>query len=217
LSITHQRSLPLAVALLAAATATARAQSVAAPDTLSGAGPSWSYYATAYVYIIRNEDDLATGVVWADRGRLHLEARYNYEDLDTGSLWAGFNLDGGGTVSWELTLMAGAAFGATDGIAPGYRGVLYWKAFDLWSEGEYLFDSGDRADNFSYTWTELAWSRAWFRTGVAVQRTRVYQTDAEVERGGFAGGTWSAMEASVYLFEPGSDKAAVMLLAGVSF
>ena len=65
--------------------------------------------------------------VTADRGRLHLEARYNYEDLDTGSVWAGYNLKGGGDLAWELTPMVGGIFGATRGVAPGYRGSLGWK------------------------------------------------------------------------------------------
>ena len=72
----------------------------------------------------------------ADRDWLHLEARYNYEALDTGSAWVGYNFSGGETVTWELTPMLGAVFGATDGIAPGYKGSLGWKKLELYSEGE---------------------------------------------------------------------------------
>ena len=63
----------------------------------------------------------------ADRDWLHLEARYNYEALDTGSAWVGYDFGGGEAVTWELTPMLGAVFGATDGIAPGYKGTLGWK------------------------------------------------------------------------------------------
>jgi hypothetical protein len=205
--------------LLALALMLADPGSAAAPaDTLADAGtPAWSGYASAYAYFVRNGDDFVTAVAWADRGILHQEARYNYEDFDTGSLWVGVNLDGDGGISWEVTLMVGAAFGSTDGIVPGYRGALSWRAFDFSSEGEYLFDLGDKTDDFFYSWSELGWSRAWFRGGIAAQRTRVYQTDAEVQRGVLAGGSWHRVDAAIYWFEPGSGDAAVMLLAGLAF
>jgi hypothetical protein len=192
----------------------ARAQPAAGTTTPT---PAWELYAAGYGYIVLEDDDFVTLSFTADRGRLHLEARYNYEDLDTGSLWAGFNLAGGGDVSYELTAMLGAAFGATDGVLPGYRGALCWKAFDLSSEGEYLFDSDDRAQDFFYSWSELGWSRAQLRVGLAAQRTRVYRTDADIAPGLFAGVSISGRDAAVYVFEPGSDAAAIMLLAGISF
>ena len=179
--------------------------------------PVWSGYATTYLYFVRNDDNFVTPVLWVDRGQLHVEARYNYEDFDTGSLWGGINLSGGRTLSWEITLMAGGAFGSTDGILPGYRGALYWRAFDFSSEGEYLFDLGDQADDFFYSWSELCGSLEWFRGGLAVQRTKVYHSDSEFQRGVLAGGTWSGFDAAIYWFEPGSNAAAVMILAGIAF
>jgi len=121
-------------------------------------------------------------------------------------------------VSYQLTLMGGVAFGATDGVAPGFRGALFWRDFDFASEGEYLFDSHDSDDNYFYSWSELAWSSGeTIRTGVAVQRTKVYQSDRSVQLGLFAGTTRGNVNAAIYLFEPGSDAAALLLLAGVAF
>ena len=40
-------------------------------------------------YIIPNGTSYVNPVFTADRHWLHLEARYNYENLHTGSLWAG--------------------------------------------------------------------------------------------------------------------------------
>ncbi len=208
---------PLLLAAWVLSIHAAVASGTSADSTIATDPPAWSGYATAYVYFVRNDDNFVTPVFWADQGRLHLEARYNYEDFDTGSLWAGINLDGGGTLSWEVTLMAGGAFGNTDGVVPGYRGALYWRAFDFSSEGEYLFDLGDQADDFFYSWSELCGSLEWFRGGFVVQRTRVYQSDSEVQRGVLAGGTWSGFDAAIYWFEPGSDDTAVMILAGIAF
>ena len=52
---------------------------------------AWSLSAMIYGYIVPNDSDLALPIVAADRGGLHLEARYNYEALKTGSVWLGYN------------------------------------------------------------------------------------------------------------------------------
>ena len=90
-----------------------------------------------------------------DRDWLHLEARYNYENLDTGSAWVGYNFSGGEKLAWEFTPMLGGVFGNTTGIAPGYKGSLSWWKLELYSEGEYVFDTGDSSESFFYTWSEL--------------------------------------------------------------
>ena len=111
--------------------------------------------------------------VTADRDWLHLEARYNYEALDTGSAWVGYNFSGGEKLAWEFTPMLGGVFGDTTGIAPGYKGSLGWWKLELYSEGEYVFDTGDSSDSFFYNWSELTLAPVdWFRFGLVTQRTR---------------------------------------------
>ena len=46
--------------------------------------------------------------------------------------------------------MLGGVFGNTTGIAPGYKGSLSWWKLELYSEGEYVFDTGDSSDSFFY-------------------------------------------------------------------
>ena len=124
----------------------------------------------------------------ADRGWLHLEARYNYEALDTGSAWVGYNFSGGEKLAWEFTPMLGGVFGDTTGIAPGYKGSLSWWKLELYSEGEYVFDTGSSSDSFFYNWSELTLAPVeWFRFGLVTQRTRVYKTDRDIQRGAARG------------------------------
>src|SRR3954468_4630422 len=79
-----------------------------APDDHAAA--EWSFSAAAYTYLLPDEGNYAQPTVTADHGRVHLEARYNYEDRDTGSLWIGFNVEGGEHVEWSLTPMLGGVF-----------------------------------------------------------------------------------------------------------
>ena len=84
-------------------------------------GRRWSFAASAYTYVVPDDHDYVQPTVTADRGWLHLEARYNYEALDTGSAWVGYNFSGGETLAWEFTPMIGGVFGDTTGIAPGLQ------------------------------------------------------------------------------------------------
>ncbi len=102
---------------------------------------AWSFSTSVYTYFVPDDRDYVQPTLTADRGWLHLEARYNYEALDTSSLWIGYNYGVGDKLTLEFTPMLGGVFGATAGIAPGYRGTLSWWKLELYTEGEYLFDT----------------------------------------------------------------------------
>jgi len=157
----------------------------------------------------------AEQTVTADRDWLHLEARYNYEALETGSAWVGYNFGGGEKLSWEFTPMLGGVFGDTTGVAPGYRGSLSWWKLELSSEGEYVFDAGDQSDNFFYTWSELSLAPVdWFRFGLVTQRTRLYKSDRDIERGLLVGFSYKKLDLTTYVFD--ADGGRPLWVVGVS-
>ena len=84
--------------------------------------PEWTFDASVLTYFLPDEGNYAQPRIATDRGWLHLEARFNYEDLNTGSMWIGYNVSGGETLEWALTPMVGGVFGETDGVAPGTPG-----------------------------------------------------------------------------------------------
>ena len=109
---------------------------------------AWSFSASATTYIVPDFQEYVQPTFTADRGWLHLEARYNYENLETGSAWVGYNFGGGEKLEWEFTPMLGGVFGNTTGIAPGYKlSLTYWK-FEFSSEGEWVFDTGNSEGSF---------------------------------------------------------------------
>jgi hypothetical protein len=189
----------IALALLASLAAGHRA-AAQTPPANEGSAPA-SVSASVYTYFLPDYHDYVQPTVSADRAALHLEARYNYEDLATGSAWAGYAFSGGETWRWALTPMLGGVFGNSNGIAPGYRGELgYWK-LELYSEGEYLFDLSGESNHFFYNWSELALAPVeWFRCGVVTQRTRIYQTDRELARGALVGFSNQLASVTGYVF-----------------
>jgi hypothetical protein len=191
----------------------------AAAQTPSAPSPRpWTFSGVVFTYVLPDEPNYLQPTVTADRGRLHLEARFNYEDRDTGSAWAGVNFSGGDAVVWELTPMVGAVFGQTDGIAPGYKGAISWRALEFYSEGEVLIDAAESADSFFYNWSELTIAPVdWLRFGLVTQRTRAYQSDREIQRGLLVGTSYRALDIAAYLFNPDDTKPILVISVGVSF
>ena len=180
--------------------------------------PEWTFDASVYTYFLPDEGNYAQPTIATDRGWLHLEARYNYENLDTGSMWFGYNFSGGETVEWTLTPIIGGVFGQTDGVAPGYKGSLSWRQLEFYSEGEYVFDADDSADSFFYNWSEVTFVPSdWFRVGLVTQRTRVYQTERDIQRGLLVGFTYKNLEATTYVFNPDDSEPVVVLSVAFSF
>jgi hypothetical protein len=178
----------------------------------------WAFTASAYAYFVPDSRDYVQPTFTADRGWLHLEARYNYEDLDTGSTWLGYNFGGGSQVEWAFTPMLGGVFGNTTGIAPGYKGSLSWWKLELYSEGEYVIVPGNSSDSFFYNWSELTLSPVdWFRFGLVTQRTRAYETDREIQRGLLMGFTYKRLDLTTCLFNLDESKPTVAVAAGFSF
>src|SRR5690242_11309614 len=85
---------------------------------------AWSFAVAGYGYIIPDDQGYFSPTFRADRKWAHVEARYNYEDRQTGSLWLGYNFSFGEKVVLEATPMVGGVFGNTTGVAPGYLFTL---------------------------------------------------------------------------------------------
>lgn len=182
------------------------------------AASAWSGSATLFTYLIPGAGNYGQPTVALDRKALHVEGRYNYEALRTGSLWAGYNFEGGSAVTWTFTPMVGGAFGAVGGVAPGYTGSIAWRKLDFYSEGEYLFDLGTPADSFLYNWSELAVAPVpWLRAGLVTQRTRVRATAREIQRGPFVGLTHGRFDVGAYMLDTADQSPSVVLSFGWTF
>ncbi len=204
----------IAILLVPAAAVAQTAPAVQAPPPVN----AWSFFASAYTYIIPEASNYAQPTFTADRDQLHLEARYNYEARSTGSVWIGWNFAGGSAVEWELTPMAGGVFGDLNGIAPGYKGSVTWRKISFYSEGEYVIDTASTSDSFLYNWSELTYGLTGsLRAGLVVQRTRTFQTDREVQRGLIVGYTWRRAEFTLCLFNPDEDKPTSAFSLGFRF
>lgn len=215
------RRTTLPAALLLVGQALAQTQPPPAPyaanATPAAERPAWSFAASAYTYFVPGDRDYVQPTFTADHDWLHLELRYNYEALDSASLWAGYNFSGGDELAFEIKPMLGVVFGDMNGIAPGYKGSLGWQRFELYSEGEYVIDT-DSSGDFFYNWSELTFAPVdALRFGVVTQRTRLYQSDREIQRGLLLGVTTKRLDFTGYVFNLDESKPIFVFSVGLSF
>lgn len=169
--------------------------------------PSWEFSATAYPTVVRNGDHYTSGILVANRGALHLEARVNYEAVGSRSAFVGWTFAGGDTVTWELTPLIGGAWGSLNAWVPALEASVAWKKLDFYTEAEYVRDTHDKGASYLYAWSELGYRPVeWLRFGVAGQRTRIYGGDRDYQRGPFAQLTWDRFTVGGYWFNPGSSE-----------
>lgn len=197
-----------AAVLLLAPAAHTLPQEVAEPtaEELAAEPESWSYSLSLYGFDPPDEGSYVSGILAVDRGALHLEARYQYEDLDTGSFFVGRNFAWDGEIGVELVPLAGIVFGRTEGIAPGVELDLTWKALEFYVEAEYVFDLEDSDDNFFYAWSELTLAPTeWLSFGLVAQRTRVFDQELELDRGLLLRLSHEAFSLDLYFFNIEQD------------
>jgi hypothetical protein len=181
------------------------------------ASKNWKFSSDLNFYFIPN-DFIILPVIRADKNKLHLEARYNYEDLNTASVWAGYNFAGGKAVEFEITPMAGLVMGQSQGIAPGVEMTFTRKKFELTSETEFLIDTQANENNFLYTWTDLNYSiKDWLWVGISAQRTRLYKTNLDIQRGILVGAGYKKLEVTAYLYNLGFDTAFSLVTLTMNF
>jgi hypothetical protein len=180
--------------------------------------PSWAYSLTTDGYIVPGGPSYVSPVFTADHQWLHLEARYNYENQRTGSLWGGYNFSAGKKLQLSLTPMVGGVFGDTTGIAPGCEFSLTYKKLQFSSSSEYVFDTSHRAGSFFYSWPQVTYSLLdWLKVGFVAQHTRAYHTAVEIQRGFLVGVSYKQWEFTTYVLNPELDQPSTVLELGVSF
>lgn len=172
-------------------------------SAIDSVGSQWNFSAWAEMFIIPGEEDFFNPTFYARHKSLHLEARYNYEDRNTASLWAGHRFKFGKAVKFVFVPMGAIVFGNTNGIAPGLETEITYKKFDFYSESEYVFDFSSHENNFFYSYAELAIRpiRS-LRTGITIQRTRLFESPRELQRGIFGEYYFGRFRVGVFYFSP---------------
>jgi hypothetical protein len=209
----------LAATVLVTAIVSRPAAAQTPPPAPPADAPEWTVGIAGAWYLLPDEPDFLQPTIRLDRSWLHLESRYAYEDQESLSFFGGANLAfGSGDVTLTVTPMIGGLVGRVDGVVPGLElGLSAWR-LGAYAEAEYVFDLDDTASQYFYMWSEVSLQATdWLRAGLVTQRTRVYRTDRDIQRGLLVGVSLPMVESTFYWFNPGAGDQFAVLSLGVSF
>lgn len=176
-------------------------------------------FALEYFNYLTNSDSVSEATFYADRGDLHLEARYNYEDIDTTSIFAGKRYTFGKTDNYHIVPMGGVLFGKTEGVAPGIIfNFTWWEKLAFYSENEYIFDFSGKQNDFFYTWTELILHPTkWLHFGLVLQKFELFQTPYVAQTGVNLGFDIKSVSVNGYIFNVSKDDSYSILSFDIDF
>ncbi len=184
------------------------------PDTLSN--KRWAHDIEGWFYFMP-EDFIFSPIYGIDKGWLHLEARYNYEDQNTFSAWFGYNFSGGNKFQYTVTPMIGGLVGSINGISPGLELDFDFCGFNFNSASEYVFDLQGKENDFFYNWTDFTYTPLdWLWFGISTQRTRLYQDKLDFQYGPMLGGGYKWLGLTAYWYNPLSNNQYFVLYLSVA-
>ena len=133
---------------------------------------------------------------------IYTELRYNYEDVQTVSLYGGKVLNGGNALNYTLTPMVGISFGIFSGVSLATNADAEWKNFYLSSQTQYSIATKPGLADFFFSWSEIGYNLTDnFFGGAAIQYT-LQQAEKVAETGFVVGLSIKNVSIPVYVFSP---------------
>ena len=140
-------------------------------------------------------------------GNWYVEGRYNYEEINTGSLYVGKTFEHETLMSYtSITPIIGAVAGTFKGGAIGANVELDYRRLVFSSQSQYTFSIENKTTNFVYSWSDLEYRiKRWLALGVSLQQTNVYSNKGTFEKGVFIMLQYKSVSLPVYLFNPSTN------------
>jgi hypothetical protein len=144
-----------------------------------------SHFSNTGFYItlemVRNEIPVIAPQIWTQYRKIYFEARYNYEDTRTFSLYSGFPLVYDNNAEIEFVPLVGAVAGQVNGISPGFNLNASYKGFNLFTQLQYTFDLWDKANSFFLDWSTISIDlTGQFAAGAGLQVYKPVNETAEI-------------------------------------
>lgn len=138
---------------------------------------------------------------------MYTEMRYNYEELNTASLYVGKKFNAKGTLESSFTPAAGIVAGRYTGASVALNTELSYKNIFFNSQAQYTVSADRTADNFYYNWSDLYYmSLPWLFTGITMQQTGLCNNAMKTQTGLLMGVTKGKWTVPVYMFNVLNDQ-----------
>lgn len=126
-----------------------------------------------YCYLEKNKSSVWVPVMHyrSTRG-WYAEGRYNYEAMNTFSLYAGKEFTKKGKFSMTATPLVGGVVGEFKGLSAGLNLTLDYGKFFFGSQSQYTISANPENLDFFFSWSEIAFQPArWIYFGLSAQYT----------------------------------------------
>lgn len=161
------------------------------------------YYYTS----VSGASALVSKVYYQDSRNWYGEARYNYEEEQSLSLYAGKTFSREDSLSYSFTPLAGIVVGKFRGGSIGMNIALEYRKFIFSSVLQYTRSIENKNSNFLFSWSELGYQvTSYFYAGLTVQQTSLYQTACKWEPGIQVGLSYRKWVFPFYAFSPMDHK-----------
>ncbi len=178
----------------------------------NSSGSEAAFSVSGFYYYVPQDNNLLAFTGNAQFHSLYFEGRYNYEDLHTGSVFGGWRFETEGRIGFAATPMIGVVFGKTNAAAPALELEAALGRLNFYSETEYVIEFSGRQKNFLYTWSELGFQLlSSLEVGISVQRSLLYKTGFELQRGFMAKYFLKKFRIAGYYFNPFSSNNVVVV------
>ena len=137
----------------------------------------------------------------------YAEARYNYDELNTFSLYAGRTFSGERNLAYSITPMIGGMAGRSRGGSFALNTEFDFRGFNFSSQSQYSINADNRIYNYFFSWSELSYQPLqWLYAGVSLQNTQMYRSLSLNEPGILVGLSYKQWNLPVYSFNPFADE-----------
>ena len=132
------------------------------------------------------------------------EARYNYEDVNTFSLYVGKTFSNDNKLHFAITPMVGGVVGKYRGISSALNAVVEFDNLFFSTQTQHTIAFHEKNADFLFSWSEFGYQPwKWFFFGVTAQQTYMTGTDSlESEPGLFIGVSSGMWTFPIYVFRP---------------
>jgi hypothetical protein len=133
----------------------------------------------------------------------YAKASYNYEELNTASLYAGKTFEGGKKITYAVTPMAGVVFGKFKGVSAAANREINISELNFSAQMQYIISTVAKEENFFYNWCELSHNfLKKFYGGISLQQTLIYNNKMQTEAGALIGFNACNITIPLYVFNP---------------
>lgn len=140
-------------------------------------------------------------VSYQGKGGWYTEARYNYEEIQTGSIHFGKKFSLSKSSNFQVTPMAGLCMGTLNAASIGSFVEVSANRFSFYSEPQYVYSFKDSSSSYFYSWSEALYNfSSSIYGGVAFQQTKAIAQAHLFEPGIVAGCTIKNFDIPLYCF-----------------